>query len=288
LLGGLERLNSGDILWVHNRPESAFALAPLVHAAGARLVLHMHNSHLLEQPAHRIQGAGIDRFVFVSKYLEGESRERFPGIADSTVLYNGADETMFSPPSMGRPDRAVPQILFASRLVRDKGAHIFLGAMRQLAAAGVKAKGIVVGASHFGGSKTTAYIGELHAMAPPNVELRPYCSGRELAEMFREVDVFCLPSVWQDPFPLAPLEAMACRLPVVATLSGGIPEAFAEGGAILVGRGSVDELAAALRELVTTPERRRELGAAGYVSFHKNFTWGIVRQRYRRIIESLS
>lgn len=288
LLPGMEVIGPGDVLWVHNRPDYAFALAPFVHKSGARLVLHMHNSHLLQEQDDRIRKAGIDQFVFVSRYLQNEATSRFPWMSRSTVLYNGADEQMFHPAATERASPDVPQILFASRLVKEKGGHIFLDAMRSLQESGVKAKGIIVGASHFGGSRVTGYISKLHNMAPPNVEFRPYCSGRELAEMFREVDIFCLPSVWQDPFPLAPLEAMASNLPVVATRSGGIPEAVDQGGAILVERGSVEQLANALKQLIANPDLRKKIGTEGRLSFHRNFTWSVVQKRYHDIVSSLS
>ncbi len=43
----LERLKSGDILYIHNRPECAEVLASAAAEQGIRLVLHMHNSQLL-------------------------------------------------------------------------------------------------------------------------------------------------------------------------------------------------------------------------------------------------
>jgi spore coat protein SA len=288
LLPAVRVVGPGDILWVHNRPDYAFVLAPYVHKAGGKVVLHMHNSHLTQQPKNRILAAGLDHFVFVSEFLQQESQTQFTFITQSTILYNGANESMFFPPVIERPAPEVPEILFASRLVKEKGAHVFLEAMRRLMDTGVKAKGIVVGASHFGGSKITGYIAELHSMAPANVEFRPYCSGSELAEMFRNVDIFCLPSVWQDPFPLAPLEAMASRLPVVATESGGIPEAFAEGGALLVERGSVEQLVSALTKLIASPDLRKQIANEGCLSFHRNWTWSVVQRRYRNIVDLLA
>ena len=198
LLAAVQAVGHGDILWVHNRPDYALTLAPYIHKAGGKIVLHMHNSPLVKQPPERLRKAGIDHFVFVSKFLQNESLARFPFI-DSTVLYNGADETLFYPSSRVSTAADVPQVLFASRLVKEKGAHIFLSAMQMLLQARVSARGIVVGASSFGGSKTTPYMLELQKMAPANVEMRPYCSGTELAEMFRECDIFCAPSIWKNP-----------------------------------------------------------------------------------------
>jgi spore coat protein SA len=286
---GLAGLKAGDVVWVHNRPDYAVAIEPIVHGAKARLVLHMHNSHLVQWSEKITRALRVDQTVFVSKFLQQEAQAKFPEMKHVTVLYNGADASMFYSDDRGsRNGNHTPLILFASRLVRDKGPQVFLEAMRQLENRKIQVKGMIVGSSKFGGSKLTGFVKELHRTAPQNVEFHPYCSGRPLADLFRQADIFCLPSVWNDPFPLAPLEAMASKLPVVATQSGGIPEAFEEGGALLVGRGSANELAAAIERLVSEPSLRNKLAEDGYASFHKNFTWVAVRQRYHEVLDSLT
>jgi glycosyltransferase involved in cell wall biosynthesis len=287
LLRSVRLVGPGDILWVHNRPDYAVIFAPFVHRAGGRIALHLHNSHLVAMPLDQIRNAHIDRFVFVSKFLQNESLQKFPFIA-STVLYNGADGNMFYPSRETPPASGVTRVLFASRLVKEKGAHIFLAAMRMLQDSGVPVKGIMVGASHFGGSRITGYMAELHKMAPANVEMRPYCSGSELAQMFRETDIFCAPSIWEEPFGMVNVEAFASEVPVVTTHGGGSKEVFAEGGGLLVERGSTEQLVDALKQLIASPELRRKIAREGRLSFEKNYTWSIVQERYRSIVSSLS
>jgi glycosyltransferase involved in cell wall biosynthesis len=247
----------------------------------------MHNSFLAQRSPGRVRSIQADRYVFVSHYLKAEAMENVPDLHNTCVVYNGADSQVFYPSQEPRGTaHRVPTILLASRLVPDKGAHLFVAAMRELERRKVEAKGIIVGASKFGGSKDTSYVRQLHKDAPSNVEFHPYCIGAQLGDVFRSADLFCIPSIWQDPFPLAPLEAMACRLPVVATRSGGIPEAFREGGAILVPRNSVPELADALQKLVEDPALRQALALSGEHSFHRNFTWSAVREQYLSVVKA--
>jgi glycosyltransferase involved in cell wall biosynthesis len=82
------------------------------------------------------------------------------------------------------------------------------------------------------------------------------------AEFLRAFDVFCLPSL-HEGLPLSVLEALAAGVPVVATSAGGIPEALARGGGVLVPPGDADALANALLELIADPSRRRRLSAEG-------------------------
>jgi glycosyltransferase involved in cell wall biosynthesis len=123
--------------------------------------------------------------------------------------------------------------------------------------------------------------------APENIEFGGYRSASGLAEEFRRADIFCSPSVWEEPFGLVNVEAMACALPVVATRGGGVPEVFAGGGGILVERGSANELASALEKLIVDRSLRLELAMEGYRSFQRKFTWKTVHRRYREVLASL-
>jgi glycosyltransferase involved in cell wall biosynthesis len=202
------------------------------------------------------------------------------------VLYNGADERLFFPAGTERSDCHRPvTVIFASRVVPEKGPDILSKALRLLMKRGVPVQGIIVGGAEFGKSQPTGFIQELHHSAPSNLHFHAYCAGEKLARLFREADIFCLPSTWQDPFPLAPLEAMATGLPVVATRSGGIPEALAYGGGILVERGSVEELASAIESLVSDPTLRLKLARESLFSFLQHFRWPTVVQNYQSIVE---
>ncbi len=72
------------------------------------------------------------------------------------------------------------------------------------------------------------------------------------------------PSVWNEPFGLVGLEAMAHGLPVVAFDVGGVPEWLADGETgLLAPRRDADALAAALERLLSDAELSARLGARG-------------------------
>ncbi len=86
--------------------------------------------------------------------------------------------------------------------------------------------------------------------------------GEKKVQSFREADIFVLPTM-NDALPIALLEALAARLPVVTTPVGGIPEIVTHGeNALVVEPGKPDELARALSELIDDPERRSRMGDA--------------------------
>ncbi len=287
--GMLRQLTANDTVWVHNRPEVAAALCGPVHDAAARIVLHMHNAHLQTSSRKAIRELDVDRIVYVSRYLEEASRSALVRPAPWDVLYNGADGELFRPRPKCDCAAAKPmRVLFASRLVQEKGPHLLADALAHLQSAGVSIEGVIVGGVEFGSSKPDAYVEALRRGAPSNLSFHPYCAGAELARLFQQADVFCLPSVWHDPFPLAPLEAMATGLPVVASRSGGIPEALFDGGGILVERDSVASLAVALRALAEDPGLRHELAVQARSSFERNFRWEHVRENYGAIVRRLA
>jgi spore coat protein SA len=283
----LKRLRAGDIVWIHNRPDFAVALTPEIRRARARVVLHLHNSHLVEWPETVMQQVQVDRLVFVSEFLLEQARHKFPSLGASSVLYNGADESIFHPPPRRSKGTKTPAVLFAGRLVKDKGVHILMEAMRLLEHRGSQLRAFIVGSSNFGGSRETGYVQQLKANAPGNVAFLPYRSGVALGDLFREADIFCSPSIWDEPFGLVNVEAFASGLPVVSTRGGGAGEIFADGGGILVERGSAVQLAAALHQLAEDEELRSTLGRQGRAAFLNRFTWSIARSQFQDISRSL-
>jgi glycosyltransferase involved in cell wall biosynthesis len=91
--------------------------------------------------------------------------------------------------------------------------------------------------------------------------------------------IFCLPSLI-EPSAVASVEAMAFKLPVVATNIGGFPGMVADGETgILVPPGDEAALAAALGDLLANPETARDMGLAGNRRGRDLFTWDAVGAR---------
>jgi spore coat protein SA len=284
----LQGLRANDVVWVHNRPDYAAAIEGDVRSAGARLVVHLHNSLLVSFPRQITGSFHADRLVFCSGYLEREARRIFPDVDHTTVIHNGADESRFYParrPSAADLFDGIPVVLFAGRLVPEKGAHVFVEAMWLLKARGVRVVGRLLGATGFGSNNpATSYSRSIMRNAPGNVEFAGYRAASALGVEFRKADIFCSPSVWEEPFGLVNVEAMASGLPTVSTLGGGVPEIFAEGGALLVARDSPTELASALERVIRDPDFRCRLASEAYAAFQRRFTWRSVHSRYRQLL----
>ncbi len=281
------RLRAGDVVYIHNRPELVAILRDVLGPGKIRIVLHLHNSHLVNNPRGLVRRARADAIVFCSAALEREAQAIFADLPPTAVIPNGADPQLFRPSSDTLANLWAPIVLFVGRLVPEKGAHVLVAALAILSERGIAVCGRIVGSADFGRSRQTRYTRELQSSAGANVTFVDYRTGAALAQEFRQAAIFCCPSVWDEPFGMVNVEAMASALPVVASAVGGIPEIFAAGGALLVPPDSPASLADALERLVRDPALRRQLAAEGNAAFRDRFTWEIVRERYLRLIRDL-
>ena len=84
----------------------------------------------------------------------------------------------------------------------------------------------------------------------------------EMPGIYRKADIYVAPSkstpTWQEQYNTTLLEAQASGLPIVTTISGGIPENVG-GAAILVEPGNADKLAYAIKSLILNPKMRSYL-----------------------------
>ncbi|MCS6915675.1 MAG: glycosyltransferase family 4 protein, partial [Myxococcota bacterium] len=109
----------------------------------------------------------------------------------------------------------------------------------------------------------------------------------QLPELYRQCDVFCLPTL-NDAFGLVLLEAMASGLPVVATDRCAAPDLIADGveGYLVPIRDSA-ALADRLDHLRRRREQARAMGARGRARVLAGFTWDHYAQRVLSAYASL-
>jgi len=99
-------------------------------------------------------------------------------------------------------------------------------------------------------------------------------------------DIYAFPSR-HEGFPVSPLEAMACGLPVVAADAPGIPDILDGGeasGGVVVPRENVTELALALGRLLDNKEWCLELGKRARHRVERNFSREVVGQQLRHFL----
>jgi glycosyltransferase involved in cell wall biosynthesis len=98
-------------------------------------------------------------------------------------------------------------------------------------------------------------------------------------------DVFAFPSRYEG-FPVSPLEAMACSLPVVAADASGIQDIFPFGeasGGIVVPRGNTLSLSHAIGRLLDDKRLRKEMGQAARHRIEEYFSLESVGKQLVRL-----
>lgn len=196
---------------------------------------------------------GSARFVVaVSEDAKARAKE-VSHLSTATVVRLGVDLNRFS--HVDRELERATRVLCLGRLVARKGQRDLLQAVArlddvELTIAGegperVRLEALAASLGIEGRVTFTGVVGQDEALW-----------------LYREADIFCLPSL-SEGLPVVLIEAMACSLPVVATRIDAIPELISDGrDGVLVEPGDAEELAAALGNLVSDPLLRRRLGAA--------------------------
>jgi glycosyltransferase involved in cell wall biosynthesis len=87
----------------------------------------------------------------------------------------------------------------------------------------------------------------------------------QLMRLYRDYDVFVLPTGPGEGIPRVLLEAMAAGLPIVTTRVSGITSLIRDGENGLLAD-DADQLVAAVRSLIESPELRRRLIQCGYAT----------------------
>ncbi len=103
---------------------------------------------------------------------------------------------------------------------------------------------------------------------------------------YARASIAVVPSLYEG-FGLPVGEAMACRIPVICTTGGALPEVAGD-AAVLVPPGDSKALENAILALIDDPERQEKLAQKGYDRVLTHFTWEATAkktvQAYRKII----
>ena len=278
-----------SVVLAHNAPVVPWLLRDSPH----RVVLYAHNDLLRtfsRSESARMLG-DVAAIVCVSESLADRTRRQLPAKLARRVhvVRNGVDGTVFSPgPAPERPSGdGRLRVMFAGRMVREKGADVVVRAADLLKRDDLEFT--VVGSQGFDrNAAPSSYELELRRAAGESgarIGFEPFVDRTRLPELLRTADILVVPSRWDDPCPLTVGEGLATGLPVVASRIGGIPEIVGPTGR-LVPPDDPAALAAALAELADDPALRSRVGAEGR-QWALAHDWSWSWSKLRGILEAL-
>jgi len=110
---------------------------------------------------------------------------------------------------------------------------------------------------------------------------------RDMPGIYSSFDIFVLPSV-DEGMPIAALEALAARVPVVATRVGAVPKLIIpERTGVLVEPGDAAGLTTAIKRLLSSTRLREDLSQRGHAWVRENFSAEAMARRYLKIYQKL-
>ena len=119
----------------------------------------------------------------------------------------------------------------------------------------------------------------------PDVVMVGYVPDTVLPRYYSSADIFCAPATGSESFGIVLLEAMACRLPVVATEIPGYMSVLEPGrDSLTVRPKGWAELGAALVILARDGELRARMGAAGFAKAGR-YSWSAVATQVVEVYE---
>ena len=184
-------------------------------------------------------------------------------VRESTVVIsNGIDASRFTP-SLHQA-RETPVLASVGRVCAQKDYTTFVRALARLEQGSFRA--LIVGS----GPQWAKIAAEIERLQlTDSVQL---CGERQdVRPVLASADAFVLASAYES-LPISILEAMAARLPVVASAVGGVPDIVVDGETgFLVPPADPEALADRLRTIVADGALRRRLGDAGRRRVEKHF-----------------
>ncbi len=176
---------------------------------------------------------------------------------DVRVIYNGVDETIFTPVNKTRESKLV--VLFSGNLSSRKGAQWLIPILDKLA-------------QNVSIRYTSGLRGSGELPKHPRLENVGRVAYKDMASLYQSSDVLLFPTV-REGFGLAAAEAMACGLPVVATNCSALTELIDDGkGGFLCGLGDVGDFADKINQLADNESLRKEMGEYNREKVERLFT----------------
>ena len=191
------------------------------------------------------------------------------------IISNGIEIDHFYPAATEKKQNGPLKLITVSRLLERKGIHHLLEAIAKPSPLPVTLT--IVG--------TGSYEEELRRICAEldlndRVNFTGFIRRDELPELYRQYDVFALPSQTES-FGLVFAEAMSCGLPIIGTFVGGIPELVRhEIDGILVNPAKPGEIRESLETMVNNPEKRKAMGVAARQRIEEKYSWRMIAAQY--------
>ncbi len=208
------------------------------------------------------------------------------------AMYLGVDTSLYQARLIPHQGENSLDVIFAGQLWEGKGPQVLVAALgllrRQHPELDLRLRIIGTGTEAF-----QNYLKEeiLSQGVQDRALLDGFIPTSKLAESLRQGDIFVFPSTWEEPFSITLVAAMASGIPVIATRTGGTPEALRDGvEGMLVPPNDAAALAGAILRLARDPNLRQSLSDAAVTRAVAQWSFDAyvdrLEQQYQQIVST--
>ncbi|MGB8363378.1 MAG: glycosyltransferase family 4 protein [Rhizomicrobium sp.] len=263
-------------------------LTLVAKARGKRVVLHIHGGRFLLHPAQGLTRAAkgmlmrlADVVVFLSETEKTSFVASMPDIArKSTSIYNSVSMRGLETSLAGNPDNSHLSVVFAGRLVPEKGIETFLAVAKLRFAFPIR---FVI----YGDGPLRTSV-ESQARDNPQLEFAGVYDRNEWQHVFENRDILLLPSLFGEGMPMVILEAMSLGVLPIATAIASVPEILGNGErGIIIPPNDTQAIVEAIGKVWSDPAWRLAMRTACRAYARANFDGERNSQRFLEIYHAL-
>jgi len=181
------------------------------------------------------------------------------GVKTDALILHAPDREQFYPEKSIKSNDSAIRILMPYRQEKWKGVED-----------GIKAFKIVKSKNY--NIQLVMYGPEEKENIPIYAEFHKRPDNNKLREIYNSCDIFVYPSI-SEGFGMPPMEAMTCKIPVITTRVGAVPDYAIPGQTALISEpGDVKSLAQNIITFLENEKERKKIAENGY-NYIKQFTW---------------
>lgn len=217
----------------------------LLNSYSGKVYYHLHNDIPYNVDISIVKHC---KLLLISKYLENRIIELCGDnmIRQCYIIKNGINVSDFRRQLSEQEKDIIKKrygikegektILFVGRLDKSKGLSELLAALQKL---DETFKLIIVGSTLFGKKYVSDFekdIRESCKKLGSRVVFTGFVHHTEIWKYYKIADMAVLPSIWEEPAGLTMIEASVSGIPLITTISGGIPEYIRNDSAIMISK----------------------------------------------------
>jgi glycosyltransferase involved in cell wall biosynthesis len=199
-------------------------------------------------------------------------------------VYHGLPKNEYKP----NYEPAQNYIVYMGRIIESKGVHLAIEAINKYNETAQTKISLKIAGKYYSGNRKDNYWEQkiLPHLNDPNIEYVGFLkSTPEKQALLGHAKALIIPSIFEEPFGMVMIEALACATPIIGLDSGAIPEVINKDVGILIkkadAKNMTENLAAAISDVGKIDRHKCRK------HFEQNFTSKRMAENYFKIYNSL-